>query len=426
MRHVLADRNARLYFLGQSLSIFGDSSLWLAVSIWIKVLTGSNAQAGFIVAVFVLGTLFAPLCGMLADRMRRRPLLIGANLVSAVYLLTLLMVNGRSEIWLLYLVMFVYGVGNGLFDAAQAAIIPDLITGDVLPEVNAMLQTARRGSRLLSPLVGAGMFSAFGAHSVVLLDSASFVIAALVMWRLRIDEERPEPTEARWWPEFTAGARHIFAEPALRRMTIANFTAMAVWGIYEPCYFAVLDSVHHSPSFFGVLMTLQGIGSVISGLITAMVVRRLGETFTVAASMVMFAFASLLMIPSSLTCALIGSFLIGFGLPWILVGFTTLIQRGTPSRLRGRAYAAFDVITNTPQMASTGYGAALIIVVDYRLLLLAMVLVFLGSGAYLLPGARVGLHESDMAGVNTREPAEQAVGNVLEGSVINTTDRAPS
>jgi MFS family permease len=424
MRQVLADRNARLYFLAQSLSIFGDSSLWLAVSIWMKVLTGSNAQAGFVVTAFVFGTLFAPLCGMLVDRMRRRPLLIVANVISAVYLLSLLTVNGRSEIWIIYIVMFIYGVGNGLFDAAQAAIIPNLIDGDVLPEVNAMLQTARRVARLLSPLVGAGMFSAFGAHSVALLDSVSFIVAALVMWRLSIDEERPEPTETRWWDEFTAGARHIFAEAALRKMTVANFTAMAVWGFFESIYFAVLDGVHHSPSFFGVFMTVQGVGAVIAGPITSIVIRRLGETITVAASMAIFAAASLLMIVPWLPCALAGSFLIGFGLPWILVGFTTLIQRGTPSRLRGRAYAAFDVITNTPQMASTGYGAALIIVLDYRLLLVVMAVVFLGSGIYLLPGAHLGLHESEFTPVDTRQPAEQALGSVLEGPVISTADRA--
>ncbi len=426
MWRILSDRNARLYFFGQSLSIFGDSSLWLASSIWIKVLTGSNAQAGFVVAVFVLGTLFAPLFGMLVDRVRRRQLLIVANLISAVYLLALLMVNGRSDIWLLYVVMFVYGIGNGLFDAAQAAIIPDLVQDDLLPEINTMLQTARRGVRLLSPLVGAGMFSALGAHSVVLFDSASFLIAALVMCWLRIDEEPPEPTEVQWWTEFSAGTRHIFNDRVLRKMTVATFLAMAVWGFYEPIYFAVLDDVHRSPSFFGVLMTLQGIGSVTSGAITAMVMRRLGETVIVAASMVVFALASLLMILPSLPCALAGSFLIGFGLPWILVGFTTLIQRGTPARLRGRAYAAFDVITNAPQMASTAYGAALIIVLDYRLMLLVMVVMFLFAGAYLLPGARLGLYEVPLAGIDTREPVEQAVGNVLEGPVISTADRASS
>jgi MFS family permease len=425
MRQVLADRNARLYFLGQSLSIFGDSSLWLAVGIWMKVLTGSNAQAGFVFTAFVLGTLFAPLCGVLVDRVRRRPLLIAANLVSSVYLLSLLTVNDRSDIWLLYVVMFVYGIGNGLFDSAQAALIPSMISDDVLPEANAVLQTARQIARLISPLVGAGMFTTLGAHSVVVLDSVSFVVAALLLWLIRAEEERPEPSGNHWRAEFVEGAQHIRSHPALRRMTIAMFAAMAVWGFFETIFFAVLDSVHRSPSFFGVLMTLQGVGAVIAGPTAALVLRRIGETLTAAVSLLIFAAAAALLIPAWLPTALAGCFLIGFGLPWTIVGFTTLIQRRTPSRLRGRAYAAFDVVTNSPQMASTGYGAALIIVLDYRLLLIAMIVVFTASGLYLVPGARAELAEwsEGEPAIDTREATERAAGNLLEGAVITEPTR---
>lgn len=423
MRQVLADRNARLYFLGQSLSIFGDSSLWLAVAIWMKVLTGSNAQAGFVFTAFVLGTLFAPLCGVLVDRVRRRPLLIVANLVSSVYILSLLTVNDRSDIWVLYAVMFAYGVGNGLFDSAQAALIPSMISDDVLPEANAVLQTARQIARLVSPLVGAGMFTAFGAHSVVILDTVSFLVAAGVLMMIRLKEERPEPSPAHWRTEFIEGARHLRAHRPLRRMTIAMFAAMAVWGFFETIFFAVLDSVHRSPSFFGVLMAVQGVGAVIAGPTAALVLRRLGETLTAALSLMIFAAAAAMLIPAWLPTALIGCFLIGFGLPWTIVGFTTLIQRGTPARLRGRAYAAFDVATNSPQMASTGYGALLIIFVDYRLLLVIMVVVFVASGLYLVPGARLGMDEP-YADIDTREAVERAAGNLLEGVVITAPERA--
>ena len=80
MRQLLARRDARIYLTGQLFSLFGDSCLWLAMGIWVRTLTGSNAQAG-LVHLFLHGSasLLAPALGLLADRVRRRPLLLAAN-----------------------------------------------------------------------------------------------------------------------------------------------------------------------------------------------------------------------------------------------------------------------------------------------------------------------------------------------------------
>jgi MFS family permease len=90
MRRLLAHRNARLYLSGQAMSLLGDGALWLAMGIWIKVLTGSSAAAGLSFFALALGSLCGPLGGMLADKVRRRPLLIVTNLATAGLVLLLL------------------------------------------------------------------------------------------------------------------------------------------------------------------------------------------------------------------------------------------------------------------------------------------------------------------------------------------------
>ena len=97
MRQLLAHRDARIYLAGQLFSLFGDSSLWLAMGIWVKTLTGSNAQAGLVFFFFTAPSLLAPASGLLADRVRRRPLLIGTNALTAVAVLALLTVSGRAR-----------------------------------------------------------------------------------------------------------------------------------------------------------------------------------------------------------------------------------------------------------------------------------------------------------------------------------------
>src|ERR1700735_5409917 len=97
MRQLWRHRTARLYLSGQVLSLFGDGALLLAMGIWIKVLTGSSTAAGLSFFALALGSLCGPAGGMLADRVRRRPLLIAVNLATAAMVLLLLLVRDRHQ-----------------------------------------------------------------------------------------------------------------------------------------------------------------------------------------------------------------------------------------------------------------------------------------------------------------------------------------
>src|ERR1700733_6340294 len=99
MRRLLRIRNARLFLLGDVVSTLGDSALWLALAIWMKELTGSSAWAGLVMFCYAVGNLFSPLGGAIADRFRRRPLLIWLNLAGAVVVPWLLLVHGRRQMW---------------------------------------------------------------------------------------------------------------------------------------------------------------------------------------------------------------------------------------------------------------------------------------------------------------------------------------
>jgi MFS family permease len=146
MRRLLAHRDARIYLAGQSLSTLGDSALWLAMGIWVKLLTGSSSAAGLVFFAFIAGTCLGPLTGVLTDRVRRRPLLITANLATGALVCLLLLVGGRSGVWLIYAVMFGYGVAYSLLSSAQTALLPAMVPADLLGTANSALQTASQGS----------------------------------------------------------------------------------------------------------------------------------------------------------------------------------------------------------------------------------------------------------------------------------------
>jgi MFS family permease len=388
VRRLLSHRDARTYLAGQSLSVIGDSALWLAMGIWVKILTGSNSAAGLTFFAFVCGFLAAPVSGMIVDRVRRRPLLIEANLAGAALVCALLLVGGRDQVWLIYLVMFGYGAVNSLITSAQTALLPALVPGDLLGDANSALQIASQGFRLITPLVGAGLLAWAGARPVILLDAATFVVAAATVAALRLREPRPDPAAARrrggGRAELSAGIRYVTRTQALRRVMIAGLIAVTAFGLFETVPFAVVaQGLHRSPPFLGVLISLQGAGALAGGALAAPVMRRIGERALVAAGLAACAAAALLMITAWLPLVLAASAAVGLCIVWINVGAVTLIQRRTPADLLGRVDAALEFAIIVPQAASIAAGAALIAVVSYRILLLAMAAVIGFSAGYL-------------------------------------------
>ena len=115
-----ADPRFRRLLAGQSLSGFGDTALFLTLGIWAKSLTGSNAAAGAVFLALGIPALFAPAAGHLADRVRRRPLLLWANTATAVMVLSLLAVHSRAGLWIIYLVAFGYGIAFTVLSSAFA------------------------------------------------------------------------------------------------------------------------------------------------------------------------------------------------------------------------------------------------------------------------------------------------------------------
>jgi MFS family permease len=318
VRRLLQHRDARLYIAGQVVSLIGDTTLWLGLGIWVKLMTGSASAAGLVFFVYSLAYLTAPASGLLVDRVRRRPLMLLVNLSSAAAILLLLLVQTSAELWLVYVVIALYGASGALLGSAQSALLTVLLPQELLSQANAALQTGRQGCRLIAPLVGAGVVAATGtAKPVAVFDAVSFTVAALTLWLLHVREPAPRPSEHHWSVEMVAGLRHVLATAALRQIVLATAVAMLVIGFAETIIFVVVQAGLHLPAtFVGVLVAFQGVGAVAGALTTPRVIRRIGEGRTLAAGLSVFAVGDALLIPGYLPAAVIGIVIAGAGLPW--------------------------------------------------------------------------------------------------------------
>ncbi len=178
--------------------------------------------------------------------------------------------------------------------------------------------------RLASPLVGAALYARFGGGTLALLDAGTFAAAVLALLSIKLHESPPDHDPQPLLTQVTAGFRHLRHTPVLAPITLAVAVAFSVIGFFESVDFAVIDQGLHRPaSFFGVLNSVQGAGSILGGLTASMLLRRLGEARTV-------------------------------GLALLVDGVGALAL--TPPRLQGRVAAATNLLTSGPQTAQHQEG----------------------------------------------------------------------
>jgi MFS family permease len=385
MRTLFARKDVRLLLAGQTLSMFGDWAMIIVLGIWTKVLTGSNGAAGLVFFVFALASLAAPLGGLVVDRVAKRPLMIATHLALAAVMCLLLLVHDRSDVWLIYAVTILYGLGGDVFAAARSSMLKAMLPDALLGEANGALQSLREGLRLIAPVAGAGLFALWGGAVVALVDAATFVASAATLVALRFVEPPPAPKEHRFFREISAGFGHIWRTLPLRQLTVGLGVAMLVVGFSETLIFAVTaNGLHRSPAFIGVLEVFQGIGSVAGGVTAGRLLRRIGDVRLTGLGLAVFAMGDAFLLVPRMATVLAGAVLAGVGIVWAVVALATAYQQRSPQSVQGRVNAAANMLFSVPQTISIAVGAALITVVDYRVEIVAMGAVVLVAAAYLL------------------------------------------
>jgi MFS family permease len=384
MRQLFSYRDARLLVIGQTLSAFGDFALWIVMAVWMKQLTGDPWRAGLVFFVLATGNLLGPLGGMLADRVKRRELMIVTDLVMAAVVLLLLFVHDRGDAWLIYVVAFLYGVGGAVFFPARMAVLRQMLPEDLLADANGLLSSAQQGIRIFGPAAGVGLYALIGGGAVAVVDALTFLGSAVFLGTMQLREEKPQPEEQHFVAELTAGFRHVWQTSALRQLVAGVSVALLVVGFSETLIFFVIQRIGEQPTFFGeVIAPIQGVGAIAGGLTAGRVVRRFGELKAAGIGLGLFGVCSLILTLPSLWLVLLAFPVAGVGIAWLIVGYGTALQTRAPLAIQGRVASAADLVATLAQTTSIATGAALSVIVDYRVLFVVMAAVLAVSGTYL-------------------------------------------
>jgi MFS family permease len=351
-------RDFRLFWSGETVSLIGSAISTVALPLVAVEQLGAGPFAlGVISAAVWLPWLLVGLpAGAWIDRVTRRPVMLGADVVSMLAFTSVPIATWLGVLSLVQLVAvaLVSGASRVGFETAYQAYLPSLLDPSDLPEGNAALETSSASSLVVGPSIAGGLAAAVGAVLGVLLDAATFVFSAvcllLIRYRESPVEQRPRAGRvAGLTTDIGEGLRFVFGDPYLRALTLFGASLnMAYMGYAAIQVVFLLEEVRVGPGTVGVLVAITGVGGIVGALVAGVISRRFGTARGMLIIEVVGALASL-MIPLAqrgplLALFVVGSFVNGAGVVAVNVIKSAWRQAYCPRHLLGRAVSAMQLL----------------------------------------------------------------------------------
>ena len=337
----------RRFWVASTASAFGTYVTTVALQVLVvNDLGGSATDVGLVNAArWAPYLLVGLLVGVLADRLRRRPVLVATDLGRAVVLagIPLLAALDRLTLPALLALVATLGLLSLANDAAHQSFLPRLVPRAGLSRANARLQQSDAAAQTSGPALGGALVAVLGAPVAVLVDAASYLISGVLTASIRTVEPAPEREQRHLRRELAEGVRWVYRHRTLAPMAWSThvwFLFFSVLGaVYAPF---VLTTLHRSPLTLGVTLALAGVGGLAGASASERVADRVGLFGTVAGARLLegggIAVIALAAVTPGAVLVLLGGGQLLLGLGLGLQGPVEMAYRQgvTPDRLQGR------------------------------------------------------------------------------------------
>jgi MFS family permease len=373
-RLIRTNRNFRRVWLAQIVSEIGDWFYTLSIYTLLLQLTGHAGSVALALVLQVLPqTLAGPTAGVVNDRVKRKYVMIGADLARFVIVLAMLLVRSRSLVWLVYPLLLAETTMAAFFEPARSAVIPNIAAeGDVLV-ANTLSSATWSVNLLIGASVGGVVAAYLGRDASFVLNGLSFLASAVLISGMRFAEPHAEtaaPLRLRDLIDFSPvmeGIQYIRGHPALVPAVFAKAGELMVgpsWVIFTVMgarEFSIhgrgINSAGAAMLGISILLGGRGAGALVGPLIAARWAGQndhrlrlgiLGGYLTIALGYGLIGVSHSVWIAAA--CAMLAH--AGGSTVWVFS--TTLLQLRTEDRFRGRVFSA-DLGLASFTFASTAY-----------------------------------------------------------------------
>jgi MFS family permease len=344
------------FWAGQSVSLVGTQFTVLALPLAATLLLhASPLEMGVLNSLqFLPGLILGLWFGVLLDRSRRRPIMLAANLVSALAIGTVpaVWVLGRLTMAQMFVVVFLVGSSSMVLQIGEASYVPTLVGRDRLVDANSKLQASRTSATLIGPGLAGVAIQALGAPLAMAVDAVSYLAAVAGLRSIR----KPEPQAViPPGPGLTGqvrdGLRELWRQPLVRPIMLSLAVANCFSNLSAAVYFLLFAGQRAiPPGQLGLAFTLAGVSAIAGAQVMRLLVARVGSGRIMIGSLVLFGLGGLLQLTAAVSAAplvlpflLAGSSVRGFGLMAYNVVQQTVRQTAIPPAMLGRSQSGLLV-----------------------------------------------------------------------------------
>jgi MFS family permease len=376
VRLLRGNRNFRRLWLAQIVSEIGDWFYTLSIYTLLLKLTGHAGSLALALVLQVLPQTFVgPMAGVVNDRLKRKHVMIAADLVRFGVVLAMLFVRSRSMVWLIYPLLLAETTMAAFFEPARSSVIPNIAAEGEVLVANTLSAATWSVNLLIGASVGGVVAAFFGRDTVFILNALSFLTLAFLISRMRFAEPHAEaaaPLRPRDLVDFSPvleGIRYIRSHPTLLPAVFAKageFMVGPSWVIFTVMgarEFAVhghgIDAAGGAMLGMSILLGGRGLGAMVGPLVAA---RWAGESDHRLRLGILFGYLTVavgygtLGLSRNVWMAAACAMLAHMGGSTVWVFSTTLLQLHTEDRFRGRVFAA-DLGLGSLTFAVTAYLA---------------------------------------------------------------------
>jgi MFS family permease len=383
---------------GQTISQFGTQVSQLAIPLTAAlVLNASPVQMGllsaFEFAPFLLLSLFA---GVWVDRMRRRPILIVADVGRTLLLgsIPLAALINALRMEQLYVVGLLTGVLTVFFDVAYQSYLPVLVSREHLVEGNSKLEVSRSVAQIAGPGLSGALVQLFSSPLAIAVDAMSYVASVISLLFIHTPEPPPIKHDGKaggMWAQLREGLGVVLGNPLLRSIAGCTGTSNLFGNGLQAVYVLyVTRDLALQPAVIGLIFAASGPGALLGSVLAGPVANRFGLGTTIIGSIFLGGLANLLIpLASGSTVVVTGllmtaAFIGGVTNPIYNINQVSLRQAITPDHVQGRMNASMRFLVWGTIPIGALLGGALGQLFGLYPTIVAMVLLDLTAPAWVL------------------------------------------
>ncbi len=365
MRQLFADygrlvRNRRYFplWLAQLISNLGDTLHYIALVVWVYQRTGSSlVVAGTVFFEIVPVILLAPVAGIVIDRLPRKTILVGADLLRAALVFMLL---STTELWQIYALVTLLAATGTFFNPAVNATLPTLLDEKDLLAANSVAWSTGRFVQIVGSALAAGVIGLVGAEAAFVFNASTFLGSALLLLLLPVPPG--QRVAAPGWQGLIADAREGVGFTRTDRFVSRLVLVQALGSLSvgaTSALLVVLAQEHYRlpPEGFGSFILAIGIGALLGPLLLGLLVQDYGRPRWLFGPYVVRGVGDILLaLTTSVPLAWLLLFVYGLNTSSGMVVYQTWVQRKVPDAVRGRVFTWLDVVWNVMRIVSLGAG----------------------------------------------------------------------